>query len=374
MNRGTILIVTTWILAIMTLFAVGIGFRVGLEIKLTGYKLDRLKARYIAKASIKAAIIEKWKEYVEGKSLGVDAFSEMWANNDEYFKEAKFADGVSTLSYKPGELDRSDKEIILYGLQDETSKLNINSTKALTPLKNLLLESDIDLEEAENIVAAIDDWRDEDNMPKTAGGAEDSYYQTLDTPYITSGRDFITEEELLLVRGITEKLYYDVLVDRITVHGNGRININTASEEVLSAVFGIGYPELAPKIVDYRKGVNGKVGSDDDRWFTMGKFVIERGERGMVEVKDLNDGNWYGNIFGITDREYKRIKELTGSKGLLSTHSDYYRATCVAKVNKVKKSITTVFKFNKPGAVRETGFAEEIPPPDLVYLFWHEGR
>ncbi|MDB4349332.1 general secretion pathway protein GspK [Omnitrophica bacterium] len=374
MNKGAILIVTTWILAILTLFAIGIGFRVGLEIKLTGYKLDRLKALHIAKAGIKKAIIEKWKEYAEGKSLGVDAFSESWSNNKDYFKNAKVGEGVFMLSYLPGELDRSDKKIVLYGLEDETSRININSSKSTPLLKNLLLESDIDLEEAERIVAAIEDWRDEDNVPKSAGGAEDSYYQTLDTPYATGGRDFIVPEELLLVRGITEELFYDKLKGYITVYGEGKININTASEDVLTALFGIGYPALASKIIDYRRGVDGKAGTDDDRWFIMGEFVIERGKRGMVEVKDLNDANWYDNIFGITDLEYKRIKDLAGAEGLLSTYSDYYRASCTAKAHKVKKAVTTVFKFNRPNVVREAGFTEEIPPPDLAYLYWHEER
>ncbi|MFH1753703.1 MAG: general secretion pathway protein GspK [Candidatus Omnitrophota bacterium] len=373
-KRGTILIVTTWILAILTLFTVGIGFRVGLELKLTGYKLDRLKARYIAKAGIKMAIIEKWKEYVEGKSVGVDAFSESWANNAEYFKKAQLGAGTFTLSYKPGEYDRSDREIILYGLEDESSKININNTKALSTLRNLLLQYNIELEEAENIVAAIEDWSDEDDIPKSAGSAEDSYYQTLEAPYATGGRSFAFEEELLLVKGITEEIFYDKLKKHITVFGDGRININTAGEKVLSAAFGIGYPELASKILDYRKGVDGNVGSDDDRWFSSGESVIDRGERGLVEVKSLNDESWYGNIFGITDNEYKRMKELVGGEGLLSTSSDHYRASCVARVNKVKKTATTVFQFNKPGAVRQSDFTDEIPPPDLTYLYWHEER
>lgn len=374
MNKGAILIVTTWILAILTLFAIGIGFRVGLEIKLTGYKLSRLKALYIAKAGVKSGIIEKWKEYVEGKSLGVDAFSESWANNKDLFMDIEIGDGTFTLEHPSGETDRSGKEILLYGLEDETAKINLNSSKSTPILKNLLLGFEIDLEQAEAIVAAIEDWRDEDTIPKSTGGAEDSYYQTLDTPYETGGRDFVVIEELLLVRGITEKLFYDKLIDLLTVYGNGKININTAPADILSAVFGIGYPELGAKIADYRRGIDGKIGTDDDRWFITGQSIIERGERGMVEFKNLNDESWYGNIFGISDLEYKKIKELIGSKGLLATSSDYYRARCTAKVRNVRKTISVVFKFNRPSEIRTTGFSEEIPPPDLEYLYWHEER
>lgn len=392
MTKGAILIVTTWILAILTLFAIGVGFRSGLEIKLTDYSLDRLKALYIAKGGIKRAVMEKWIEYIEGKSLGIDAFSEPWSNNEEFFKDVKLGEGKFTLSYFPQELDRADKEIILYGLEDETSRININYNKSMPVLKNLLLNSGLNLEQAEDIVASIEDWRDEDDIPKSIGeitsGAEDSYYQALDSPYLTSGRSFKAFEELLLVKGVTDELFYDKdkngngkieqnekgLINFITLFGEGRININTAPKEALEATFGIGYPELASKVIDYRKGVDGKIGTDDDRWFTMGEFVIERGKRGLVEVKDLNDENWYGNIFGIQDSEYKRIKGLVGAQMVLSTSSDFYRASAVATVNKVKKSITTIFKFNRPSVVRETGFSEELPPPDVEYLYWHEER
>ncbi len=370
MRRGAILIVTTWILAILTLFAIGIGFRTGLEIKLTGYNLDKLKALYIAKAGIRKAITEKWIEYVEGKSLSLDAFSESWANNEDYFKDAEVGNGEFILSYSPGALEESGKEIMLYGLEDETGKININATKSVPLLRNLLLNLGMALDEAEGIVASIEDWRDADSMLKSTGGAEDSYYQTLDPPYFTAGQDFKTLEELLLVKGVTEELFSKI-VDYITIYGEGMININTAAEEVLNAAFGIGYPELAAKIVEYRIGVDGKLGTNDDRHFTKGRLVIDRGARGLVEVKDLNDENWYGNIFGIEEREYRRIKELAHTKMLISTNSNVYRASIVASVNKVKKTVTTVFKFNPP-AIRAEGFSEEIPPPDVEWLFWHE--
>lgn len=373
MNKGTILIVTTWILAILTLLAIGIGFRVGLEIKLTGNSLDRLKARYVAKAGIKKAITEKWIEYYEGLSLGVDAFSESWANNEDLFKDQELGEGSFSVSYKPGELDRARKEIVLYGLQDETSRININTDKALDVLRSLLLNNDIELEEAESIVSAIKNWREEGELTVQAG-VLDTATQSDQAVSEKPGRPFVSKEELLQVAGITRATYDAIFKENVTLHGDGRININTANEEVLKAVFGIGYPELAEKVADYRRGVDGEIGTDDDRWFTMGQAVIDRKEKGMVEVKDLNEQSWHGNIFGISENEYNRIKELIGTKGLLSTSSDYYRANCEGRVGKIRKAVDCVFLFKKPSEVRETGFADEIPPPDFTYLYWHETR
>jgi len=100
-EKGTILIVTSWILAIVTLFAIGIAFRVGLEIKLTGYRLDALKARYAAKAVMKKAIIKNGKS-TSRKVAGVDALSEDWANDEEDFKDAKIKESDSLSKLYPG--------------------------------------------------------------------------------------------------------------------------------------------------------------------------------------------------------------------------------------------------------------------------------
>ena len=58
-NKGSILITTLWIMAILALLAMGIGFRASLEVRLSKYNMDKLQARYLAKAGI-----EKAKEYL----------------------------------------------------------------------------------------------------------------------------------------------------------------------------------------------------------------------------------------------------------------------------------------------------------------------
>lgn len=376
-QKGVILIITSWIIAILTLFAIGVGFRTGLDIRLTGYTLDKLKALYIAKAGIKKAIIEKWKEYAEGKSLAIDALSEPWANNEDLFKDIKLGDGKFTVSYKSPDEDRSGKKRVFYGLEDESGRINLNSDNAATLMGSFLAASDMDVEEANAIAAAIEDWRDEDTTPKTVGnstGAEDTYYQSLPVPYSTSGADFAATEELLLVKGITKEVFLKDIAPYVTVFGEGKLNINTASVMVLNAAFGPAFPQLAPKVASFRQGVDGKSGTGDDRWFTVGTAIIDRGTQGMVEVKNLNDENWYGNIYGITPVEYKRLRDLTVTGGTFTTTSDIYRASVSSFVDKIRKEVTAVVKFNKPEKIREGGFSDDIPPPDIEWLFWHEER
>lgn len=360
---------TLWIVTILALLAVGAGFRMGLEIKLTGFNVSELKALYLAKAGINKAVAARWISYSEGKTRGIDAYAQGWANDEEGFRDFELGGGRFTLSFLPKELDRSDKEITLYGMQDESSRIDINDKKAVKTLTIFLMNRGLELEEAGAIAESIADWRDSDNIP-AANGAEESYYQALEKPYHASDRNFRAVDELLLVKGVTEELFHEIK-DYLTVFGEGKININTAPEPVLDAVFAVGYSDLAAKIVEFRKGFDGKAGTTDDRWFARGDYTIERKGFGLKEIKNLNDKSWSGNIFGVTSREWARLKELAGKETLITT-SDIYRVNAVGEAGKVKKKVTAVIRFNKPKPLASVGFSNKGPAPDIEYLWWRE--
>ena len=383
-KNGTILIVTLWILAILSLLAVGAGFRMGLEIKLTGFRLSELKALYLAKAGINKAIALRWMEQLRGKSRGVDALSQVWSNNKDMFHKIELGEGSFTLSHCPKELDRSDKEIILYGMEDEYSRININRDDILDSLRILFVDKGLELESARALASSIKDWRDKDNIPSN-GGAEEAYYQSLEKPYHSSDADFKAIEELLLVKGMTRELFYgedknkdgkialgeEGIEGFLTVFGDKKININTAPEPVLKTVFGLGFSDLAKKIMDYRRGFDGKIGTSDDRWFGSGNITVHRKGLGMVQIKNLNDKAWSGNIFGVTKREWGRIKKLS-EEGSLATTTNVFRINATGQVRKVKKDVVAVVKFEDSKPLTAFTFKKSPPPPDIEYLYWYE--
>ncbi len=82
---------------------------------------------------------------------------------------------------------------------------------------------------------------------------------------------FLTVEEVRRLDDIDESDWegddeHPGLRDLFTVYGEGRINVNTASREVLSAVPDLG-DDVIERIVRYRQGEDGKLGTDDDRQF-----------------------------------------------------------------------------------------------------------
>jgi general secretion pathway protein K len=92
----------------------------------------------------------------------------------------------------------------------------------------------LDLPDA--LAASLVDWLDTDNEPQAEGGAEHSYYQALQPPYMAANRTLIDVGELALVRGFDEAVRtrlrpFVTALPRFTA-----LNVNTASPEVLAAV------------------------------------------------------------------------------------------------------------------------------------------
>jgi len=348
-RRGTILITALWIVSILTVFAVSVGKQSAISMKLTSYSMDKLKAYYLARAGMMRAISEKQLEYKRNLSNTIDALSQRWASNEELFKEHRLGEGRYTVGYKPLDRAEDEEELILYGLMDEQSKININ-TASFGTIKNLILGTGIDGDDAQDIAAATIDWRDEDSeifIPEdeVTYGAEDEYYQGLSPAYHCKNEDFDSIYELILIRGMTQDIM-DKISLYITTYGEGKVNINTASEKALDALFGPDFEDLALKIIRYRKGSDGELGTQDDRWFCLGSYTIDRAEEGLVEIKNLQDGEWYANIYGITTEEYSRIKELaTGSDAELDVKSKAYRAISVGEVDGVKEALIAVYEF-----------------------------
>jgi len=77
-------------------------------------------------------------------------------------------------------------------------------------------------------------------------------------------KPFCAKEELMYVEGFSEEAYL-ACKDLVSVHSNGKVNVNTAPVEVLKAV---GIPDsLAARIERFRMGSDGEAATDDDGVF-----------------------------------------------------------------------------------------------------------
>lgn len=273
-SHGVILIVTIWILAILVLFVLGLGFRMSLEARLTDYSVNTFRLFYLVKAAVKKfeAVLK------EDESMKSDALNEDWSNNGELFKDIPLGDGTFTISYirEEGysEEEEGEERKVFYGAIDEASRININTIvdgvikgndEYMDVLWNLVDERD-------DIVDSILDWVDKDiggDVTRDAG-AESDYYEGLDFPYPSKNGPFQSKEELLLVRGMTPEIFNN-MKDLITIYGDGKINLYTADSRVMK-VLGLN-DDFIDNIIMARKGPDGDEGTSDDPIFTGTAYI-----------------------------------------------------------------------------------------------------
>jgi len=190
-RRGVALLIVLWLMAILTLLMYAFLADMQVEYAIAGGYGDSRKAEQLAWSAIDLACATVLADTQTWQSLN----DTTWATNPTNFYEVPLGEGAFTL-FRP---TYDDSQTVLWGLDDEASKINLNtaSREILLKLPNM----------TEEIVDAIIDWRDADSTVG-ASGAETSYYNTLKPPYNCKNAPFETLEELLYVKGMTPVLLF----------------------------------------------------------------------------------------------------------------------------------------------------------------------
>ncbi|UCE98802.1 MAG: general secretion pathway protein GspK [Planctomycetota bacterium] len=230
-------------------------------------------------------------------------------------------------------------------INQENSKLNVNlltdkndkpdrtAIEQLLRLIDLLNQKQIEHPHiGYGIVPAIIDWTDADDQVAHLHyikdknlGAESAYYQKLSEPYNCSNASFKTTEELLLIKGLTPDVFQRIY-DYVTVYGDGKININSASKLVIESLSQKMDPALAKIIIDQRK------------------------------IKPFNSVAEVQNVPGMTDAIYSAIKE----KVTVSPSDGYYHVTSKGTVNHMSRTILAVLRKNTNTKNIEVLFYKEL--------------
>jgi len=138
----------------------------------------------------------------------------------------------------------------LFNLTNLVQADGSDNSAGTATFQNLLTQVGVPASLKDNLSAAVTDWTDPDQQ-ELPNGAEDSYYQTLEKPYLAANQPFKSVEELRLVKGFNEKIPQPNSDEEVTVFElleeylvvlptQTALNVNTASEPVLQAA----YPHL----------------------------------------------------------------------------------------------------------------------------------
>lgn len=297
-NRGVALIVVILMVSIIVALTVEFNRSTRDDLYNTANLSDGIRLYYIARSGFNGG-----EALLGADKNNFDALTENWAKtalfsaqSEGYFRQGSFK----------------------VRIEDEIGKIPIN--KLITgdgynlPIKELLLrllslpEFKLNPDQVTAIVDSIKDWLDKDSEV-TGQGAENSYYQTLAQPYAAPNGFLDCIDDLLMVKGVTQELYYGTeetaaLRDCLTIYGDGTININTAPKPVLRALSPEITPELADDLDKYRR----------------------------TDGHDLADVNWYRKVPGM--------QNITMNYGVLGVKSDYFTIISTGLLGNMKETVS----------------------------------
>jgi len=248
LNResGIALVLTLWVVTILMVTATYFAYGRRWDSRVASYFKESTFSYYLARsavAKIRVLLAD------EGETRGYEDFKLVTGSLEMPEEEI----GGGYMSAKVSDLE---------------AKINLNRAP-FQVLRSLLINTGCAFEDAENIADCILDWRDTDSE-RRASGAEDEDYLGLPNPYPCKDAPFDTVDELLLVKGMTEQIFYGDstltgirdethkgggtflgLRNYLTVFGRGKVNVNTADIIVLEAIPGIS-EETARYIINKR--------------------------------------------------------------------------------------------------------------------------
>ncbi len=255
---GVAMIVVMWVIMVLSLLISGFAFRMHVETQVASFSRKELKAEMLARSGIEVARMQLILDEKSPTDAGFDSLGQAWATNEELYVNHELGDGKFNVI-----------------VTDEECKLPVNQLNR-DEWKLLLEVLDVDPLDSDVIVDSVLDWIDENDLHHL-NGAEDDYYSELAPPYRAKDGPLDRVEELLLVRGITREMFegtpeqedepeHPGLKDLLTTTTSGQVNVNTASAQVLQALFGLDDSQVEV-VLARRDGQDGVAGTDDDQPF-----------------------------------------------------------------------------------------------------------
>ena len=239
-QQGLVLIIVLWIIMLGIILVTAIAANIRLSAITVINQQQALKQWSATLEAVSKAHLEIIYNKTKGSSVKLTtAFQEK--NSENSF------DGRSLdLLYKtPEELN--------VRITDISGKINIAKLPK-NKLEQLLIH--ITGESTNQLSSLIDawlDWQDQDNL-KRLNGAETEYYNKQTPAYEARNGDFVSVDEVLLIKGFADVFSEFNLDSVFSLYGNkqGRINPNTASKNVLLMIPGID-EQAADAIVSSRE-------------------------------------------------------------------------------------------------------------------------
>jgi len=232
-ERGIALVLVLWVIALLTVMALGLTTVQRTESALTRNQIDGARFRALADAAINLAVLDLITVPVD--AMGDTEEAAVWV-----------PDGTPRVI----EFDGEEIELRLY---NESSRIDLNTAtrdQLAVLIEQAQGEDGYDELERDQLADAIIDWRDPDDLVQL-NGAEDGEYDAAGLPYGARDEPFRSVDELRQVLGMNRRLYQRLAPDLTVNNPGGRVDPQFASASVLAAIQGISV-EDAQLLVEQR--------------------------------------------------------------------------------------------------------------------------
>jgi general secretion pathway protein K len=257
------LIVVMWVLVIVSLIVSSFAFEMKLEANIITAQRKRFQADQLARAGIELAMamIAFEEDPLEGDDV---VYDDPWLA-----QSAKIDEGVPVTWSE--ELGNGKMTI---RIDFEKGRRSIRQLDG-DGWRELFAQTGIPSSDWDELYGSLVDWQDENDLAQLNGAeSDDEFYR--DRGYECKNAPVDTVDELLLIKGWTEEVVYGTPPDKIdeteypltglaphlTIWGEGKVNPNSATPEVLRSLYLS--EQMIEAILELRLGPDGEPGTDDD--------------------------------------------------------------------------------------------------------------
>ncbi len=342
-EAGIALIIVMISIFVLTVLAGGFAYSMKIETRLARNANSEAQLEWLGRSAVEKA---RWilAEQLKISQEPYDGLDQVWAGGPGGVGTSNSALANVSLNLDTPEGHAS------FSIVDLERKVNINMANEAI-LQQALTLAGVDAGESTPIVNSILDWMDPDDQQRIQG-AESDFYQDYwpNHPYKAKNGPFDDISELLLIRGITPELFWGTDATNFQVHAfnprnrrdappvqtvgltnlftamsSGRININTASAEVLQVIPGV-TPEMAQGIVAARggdpdpMGLSGPYRSVDQvRRVPEVNIMVARALQQFCDVRsrtfevqvDAQAGGYHRHFVGVLGRGPREVQILS---------------------------------------------------------------
>ncbi|MBI1992242.1 MAG: general secretion pathway protein GspK [Candidatus Omnitrophica bacterium] len=236
-RTGSLLVITLWLVTIITVLVVAIARYLSLEVRLTRYRLAREQARTLARSGVYLAMqrLEQDEATSESDGKRYDWLGDEWAS----FPEGDPAD--PTVWIVPDQMRGTDPQAsrweIRIHMADEERKLNLN---ALPGPGDVFFRAASALLGSAQLAATVEDALDAEDPPAPSHSLGVESDSAATPPYQAKNGPIAAFEELLELPGMAAIPIEQVSAFRqltsVYLPVLSKLNINTVTPELLVAV------------------------------------------------------------------------------------------------------------------------------------------